>query len=48
MNSIVCRYAIWIQTVFFCEGRVGVVITGGLEMVVAVEVFLVDRTFCWS
>ena len=31
-----------------CEGRGGVVITGGLEMVVAGEVFLVDHTFFWS
>ena len=48
MNSIVCRYAIWVQTLYYCKGRVGVVITGGLEMVVAGEVFLVDRTFCRS
>ena len=31
-----------------CEGRGGVVITGGLEIVVAGEVFLVDCMFCWS
>ena len=31
-----------------CKGRGGVVIRGGLEMVVAGEVFLVDCTFCWS
>ena len=45
MNSIVCRYAIWVWTLYSCEGRGGVVITGGLEMVVAGDVFLVDRTF---
>ena len=48
MNPIVCRYAIWVQTVSSCEGRVGVVITGGLETVVAGDVLLVDRTFCLS
>ena len=48
MKSIVCRYAIWVRTLSSCEGRVGVVITGGLEMVVAEEVFLVDHTFCRS
>ena len=31
-----------------CKGSVGVVITGGLETVVTGDVFLVDRTFCWS
>ena len=31
-----------------CGGRVEVVITGGLETGVAGEVFLVERTFCWS
>ena len=45
MNSIVCRYAIWVRTLGYCEGRGGVVITGRLEMVVAGEVFLVDRIF---
>ena len=48
MNSIVCRYAIWVRTVSYCEVSVEVVITGGLEMVVAGEVFLVERTFCRS
>ena len=31
-----------------CEGRGGVVIKGGLEMVVAREFFLVDCSFCRS
>ena len=31
-----------------CKGRVGLAITGKLEMVVDEEVFLVDCTFCWS
>ena len=48
VNSIVCRYAILVWTLYSCEGRGGVVITGGLEMLVSGEVFLVDRTFCWS
>ena len=48
MNSIVCRYAIWVRTLGSCKGRGGVVITGGLEMVVTGEVFLVDCMFCWS
>ena len=38
-------YAIWVRTLFSCEGKGRVVITGGLEMVVAGEVFLVYRTF---
>ena len=46
MKSIVCRYAIWVLTIGYCEERGGVVITGGLEMIVAGEVFLVDRMFC--
>ena len=46
VNSTVCRYAIWVRTLGSCEGRGGVVITGGLEMGVTGEVFLVDRTFC--
>ena len=33
------------RTLSYCEGRGGVVITGGLEMVVSGEVFLVDLTF---
>ena len=45
VNFIVCKYAIWVRTLGSCEGRGGVVITGGLEMVVAGEVFLVDCTF---
>ena len=48
MNSTVCRYAIWVRTLGSCEGRDRVVITGGLEMIVVGEVFLVDRTFCQS
>ena len=48
MKSIVCRYDIWVWTLGYCEGRGGVIITGGLEMVEAGEVFLVDRTFCRS
>ena len=48
MNSIVCRYTLWVRTLSSCKVRFGVVITGGLEMVVAVEVFLVNRKFCWS
>ena len=31
VNYIVCWYAIWVRTVSSCEGRVEVVITGGLE-----------------
>ena len=46
VNSIVFRYAICVQALSSCEGRVGVFVTGGLEMVVAGEVFLVDRKFC--
>ena len=45
VNSIVCRYAIWVRTLDSCKGRGGFVITGGLEMVVAGEVFLVDCRF---
>ena len=45
VNSTVYRYAIWIQTLCSCEGRGGVVITGGLDMGVAEEVVLVDCTF---
>ena len=48
MNSIVYSYAIWVQTLASCKGRGGVVITGGLEIVVTGEVFLVDHTFCRS
>ena len=48
MNYIVCRYAIWVQNLSSCEVRGWVIITGGLEMVVAREMFLVDRTFCRS
>ena len=48
MNSIACRYAIWVRTLSSYEGRDGNVITGRLEMVVAGEVFLVDCTFCRS
>ena len=48
VNSTVCRYAISVRTLGSCKGRGGVVITGRLEMVVAGEVFLVDRTFCHS
>ena len=48
MNYIVCRYAIWVRTLSSYEGRDVVVITGGLEMVVAGEVFLADRKFCRS
>ena len=48
MKSIVCRYAIWVRTLSSGEGRGGVVITRGLDMVVAGEVFLVDRMFCRS
>ena len=48
MNSIICRYAIWVRTVSSCEGRVEVVITGGLETGAVGEVFLVERTFCRS
>ena len=46
----VCRYAIWFRTLGSCEGRVRVVITGGLEMGVAGEVVLVDHIFyrSWS
>ena len=45
VNSTVCRYAIWVRTLGSCEGRGGVVITGGLEMGVEGEVFLVDCKF---
>ena len=45
VNLSVCRYAIWVRTLGSCEGRGGVVITGGLDMGVAGEVVLVDRTF---
>ena len=45
INYTVCRYAILVRTLGSCKGRVGVVITGGLEMGVAAEVFLVDCTF---
>ena len=48
MNSIVCRYAIWVRNLSSCKGRGGVVITGRLEMVVSGEVFLVNSTFCRS
>ena len=48
MNSIFCRYAIWVRTLSSCKVRDGVVITCGVEMVVAGEVFLVVCTFCWS
>ena len=48
VNSTVCRYVIWVRTLGSCEGRGGVVITGGLEMEVAGEVVLVDRRFCRS
>ena len=48
VNSTVCRYAIWIQTLGSCKGRRRVFITGGLEMGVAGEVVLVDHTFCRS
>ena len=48
VKSINNRYVIWVRTMSSCKGRVGVVITGGLETVVAGEVFLVDLMFCWS
>ena len=48
VNSTFCRYAIWVRTLGSCEGRGGVVITGVLDMGVAGEVFLVERTFCRS
>ena len=48
MNYIVCRYAISVRTLSSCEGSGGVVITGGLEMVLTGEVFLMYCTFCWS
>ena len=48
VNFIVCRYAIWVWTLGSCKGRGGIFITGGLEMLVAGEVFLVDRKFCRS
>ena len=48
VNSTVCRYAIWVWTLGSYEGMVRVVITGGLEMGVEGEVFLVDHTFCRS
>ena len=48
VNSTVCRYAIWVRTIGSCEGRGGFVITGGLEMGVVGEVFLVDRMVFWS
>ena len=46
----VCRYAIWVRTLGSCEGRGRVVVTGRLEMGLAGEVVLVDRTFfrSWS
>ena len=47
VNSTVCRYAIWVQTLGSYKGRGGVVITGGLDMGVAGEVVLVDHTFFW-
>ena len=48
VSSTVCRYAIWVRILSSCKGRGGVVITGGLDMGVEGEVFLVDRTFCSS
>ena len=48
MNTTVCRYDIWVRTVYSYKGRVEFVITGGLETGVAGEMFLVERTFCWS
>ena len=48
VNSIFCRYAIWVRTLSSCEVRGGVVITSGLELVVAGELFLVDCMFCPS
>ena len=48
VNSTVCRYAIWVWTLGSWEVRGGFIITGGLEMRVAGEVFLVDHTFCRS
>ena len=48
IKSNVYRYAMWVWTLGSCEGRVGVVITGRLEMGVSGEVVLVDRTFCRS
>ena len=45
VNSTICRYAIWVITLGSFKGRVGVVITCGLEMGVAGEVVLVERTF---
>ena len=48
VNSTVCRYAIWVRILGYCEGRGGFVVTGGLEMGVAGEVVLVDCTFLRS
>ena len=48
VNSTVCRYEIWVQTLGSCKGRVRVVITGGLDMGMEGEVFLEDCTFFWS
>ena len=48
VKSIVCSYTIWVRILGSYKGRGGFVITGGFEMVEAEEVFLVDRTFCWS
>ena len=48
VNSTVCRYEIWVRTLGSCKGRGRVVITGGLEMGVAGEVVLMDRTFFQS
>ena len=48
VNLTVCRYAICFRTLGSFEGRRRVVITGVSEMRVAVEVVLVDRTFCRS
>ena len=45
LNSTVCRYTIWVQTTGLCKERGGFFITGGLEMGVVGEVFLVERTF---
>ena len=48
VKYIVCRYALWVRNLGSYKGRGGFVITGGLEMVAAREVFLVDRAFCRS
>ena len=45
VNSTVCIYAIRVRTPGSCEGRGGVVITGGSEMGVGGEVVLVKHTF---